>query len=158
MIADHLALDISSTTIGWCSSYGGALQWGEETFKGTLDQRLGAFLVWLPPRMPSEVLVIEQPFVKHLPAAVALYAVAGIARALAASMGAECVLLSPADIKRHWTGKAHATKEEMAARHFPPGWTDLGEHEIDAIAAMSCYQHRDYKVKPKKKRRKKVDG
>lgn len=158
MIADLLALDLSSTTIGWCASHGGALSWGQATFRGDLDKRLGAFLLWLQPRMPSEVLVIEQPFVEHRSAVAALYGVAGIARGLAASMDVQVVLLSPSEVKRHWTGKAHATKEEMRRAGGPEGYVagGIGEHALDALAALSCYQCRDYSVKPAKKGKIKV--
>jgi Holliday junction resolvasome RuvABC endonuclease subunit len=156
---DVLTLDLGSTT-GWAASYGGAVMSGEETFRGNLDRRLGAFLLWLRPRMPETFLVVESPFVLYRSAAASIYGMHGVARALAAEFGVEFVQISPSEVKRHATGKAHATKEEVlqwAMRWGKP--IDLGrtnvtsEHEADALALLSCWQTRDFKVKRKPARK-----
>jgi Holliday junction resolvasome RuvABC endonuclease subunit len=145
--SDTLALDLGST-VGWAASYGGAVMSGQEKFPGNLDRRLGAFLLWLRPRMPETVLVAESPFVQYRSAAASIYGMHGVARALAAEFGVEFVHVSPAEVKRHATGNARASKEEMIA------WSGgRGEHESDARALLSCWETRDFKVKTKKRGR-----
>lgn len=153
MIADTLALDLSSTTIGWASAYGDAIVTGEEKFKGNLDRRLGAFLVWLRPRMPKTVLVLEAAHARYPDAARALYGVEGICRGLASSLGVEVVRIQPSTTKKHATGSGRATKAEMRA------WAGgKGEHESDALALLRCWQTRDFSVPVRKKRKKRKEA
>lgn len=149
MVPETLSLDLGSTT-GWAAAYGHAVMSGEEEFDGNLDRRLGAFLRWLRPRMPDRYLVVEAVHVRFLKAARSLYAMEGVARALAAEMGVEFISIRPTEIKMHATGSGKATKEEMIR------WAGVPNHnEADARAALACFLARDYKV-PLKVKRKKV--
>jgi hypothetical protein len=148
---DVLTLDLGSTT-GWAASYGGAVMSGEETFRGNLDRRLGAFLLWLRPRMPETFLVVESPFVLYRSAAASIYGMHGVARALAAEFGVEFVQISPSEVKRHAVN-TRATKAEMIEWARSEGFGDVDEHEADALALLSCWQTRDFKVKRKPARK-----
>jgi Holliday junction resolvasome RuvABC endonuclease subunit len=94
--------------------------------------------------MPEIALIVESPFVQYRSAAASIYGMHGVARAMAAEFGVEYLGISPSEVKKHATGSGRATKGDMAIH-------GKGEHESDAVHLLSCWQTRDFKVKPRKK-------
>lgn len=105
-----------------------------------LSARLMYFEGWLKGRvhrsalMGTDIIAVEEPYVRYARAALVLGQILGIVRTVAWWREMELVLISAAEGKAALTGNGDATKEETlaaASMQFPGfGWS---EHTADAL-------------------------
>jgi len=136
-----MALDISSTNLGFVLYHGVVLDHGEQALAGDIAERCRrAYNVFhtLLDRYPQvDCLAIEAPVARFASAVIAQSRVAGAIFALAGQRTIPVVEVSPAAAKRALTGHGNASKEEMqrAARCYGVS----GEHAADALGvALAC--------------------
>jgi len=130
-----LALDVSSTNMGFVLYHGAVLDYGEPPLAGDIAERCRrAYNVFhtLLDRYPQiDVLAIEAPVARFASAVIAQSRVAGAILALAGQRGLPLVEVSPAAAKRALTGIGNATKDTMMARARE--YRVFGEHASDAL-------------------------
>lgn len=115
-----------------------------ELGRGTLEARLAKLHPWLrtqiEPWAPATPIYMEEPFVgRSARSALVLGTVKGLLWGLVLSMGRSAPHTLPAvHIKKALTGRAHASKAQVAAmlQHYlvPPFSLPPSEHATDAIA------------------------
>jgi len=130
-----LALDISSTNLGFVLYHGAVLDYGEHPLAGDIAERCRrAYNVFhtLLDRYPQvDVLAVEAPVARFASAVIAQSRVAGAILALAGQRNIPLVEVSPAAAKRALTGIGTATKYSMMLE--AQGYGVSGEHAADAL-------------------------
>lgn len=118
-----------------------------------LTERLPLIYTWVREQVqgviPAKGAAIEAPFVgRSVRSALTLGIVQGLIWGVLIEQGIPLITLSPAEIKRAITGRAHASKEQVAAtlRHHltdEPRLPD-SDHATDAIAiALAAAYHQN---------------
>lgn len=131
-----LALDVSSTTIGWCLYDGTVQDHGELHLKHPdVNHRarlgraaIGALLVIHP---GLDCVAVESPGSPHKGALIPQCYVSGAIRADLAELGLLICDVAAQHAKQALAGKGNAKKSEMQAAALPYGVT--GEHAADAL-------------------------
>lgn len=130
-----LALDASSTNLGWVLYAGAVLAHGEHKLAGTIEQRCAAAYntLWnvLHDWPAIDCIAIESPVAMHAKAVIPQARVSGAIMALAAQRGILVCEVSPTAAKFALAGKGNCGKETMQARARSYGV--LGEHASDAL-------------------------
>jgi Holliday junction resolvasome RuvABC endonuclease subunit len=135
--ATILALDASSTTIGYCVYWNEAvLDHGEIKLTGTdiaerCRQAHAALNLILSTAPDVDAIAIEAPASPHKKSLIPQCRVSGALMAAAALKGLMVVEVTPQAGKIALTGKGNADKAAMQARARAYGVT--GEHEADAL-------------------------
>lgn len=139
-----LALDASSTTIGYCLyDAGSVLAFGELTLKHPniaercrlAQAQLNGLFATLP--MP-DVVAVEAPVARFAKALIPQARVSGALMACAALAGLMVVEVTPSQAKRALTGMGDADKREMQAAALCYGVS--GEHASDALGIALAVQ------------------
>jgi len=136
MSATILALDASSTTIGWCLYDGAVRDHGEILLRGSdiadrcrqAHVALGLILANHP---DADVIALESPVGRFVKAVIPQARVSG---ALLATVALKClhvVEVSPSQAKKALAGRGNAPKDEMQVCARARGV--LGEHASDAL-------------------------
>lgn len=140
-----LALDASSTMIGYCLYAGCMLASGEHKLAGgdiaTRCQTAYDILALLLERYPDiDCIAIESPVARFAGAVIPQARVSGALLLCAAQRLRHVIEVSPAAAKLALSGKGNCSKETMMARASAYGVT--GEHASDAlgIALAACKQ------------------
>lgn len=134
--ATILALDASSTTIGWVLYAGQVLAHDEHKLQGddiaVRCQTAYDILVLLLDRFPQiDCLAIEAPVARYAKSLIPQARVSGAIMALAAQRQLLVCEITPTAAKRALVGKGNASKEMMQQHAAEHGIT--GEHEADAL-------------------------
>jgi len=138
MNATILALDASSTTIGWViydggdhvGAYGQIALRGDNINERCRLARTGIGLV-LVNHTSVDYVAIESPASPHKKALIPQCYVSGAIRALLAERQIPIVDIAPQHAKQALAGKGNASKSEMQERAHAYGVT--GEHAADAL-------------------------
>ncbi|MCS7297183.1 MAG: crossover junction endodeoxyribonuclease RuvC [Bacteroidia bacterium] len=119
--------------------------------RAPLPHRMNAIYTWLSQKVekwtPFQAVGIEEPFVgRNVRSALLLGTVKGLVWALLLQRGFEApVTLSPSEVKRAITGRAHASKEQVSGMlshhlHLPPSPpADPDAVDAAAIALAVAY-------------------
>lgn len=131
-----LALDASSTSIGWVLYASKVLGHGEHRLQGddiaVRCQTAYDVLALLLDRYPQiDCLAIESPVARFAKAVIPQARVSGAILTLAAQRWKHVVEITPAAAKRVLTGKGNASKDTMMVRARAYGVE--GEHASDAL-------------------------
>lgn len=130
-----LALDASSTMLGWVLYHGAVLDHGEHKLTGTVEQRCAAAYnaLWnmLHDYPATDCIAVEAPVARYASAVIAQSRVAGAILTLAGQRNIPLVEVSPAAAKRALTGIGNASKDTMQSRARAYGV--VGEHASDAL-------------------------
>lgn len=134
--ATILALDASSTTIGWVLYAGQVLDHGEHRLQGDdialRCQTAYEILALLLDRFPQiDCLAIEAPVARFAKAVIPQARVSGALLTLAAQRWKHVIETPPTAAKLALAGKGNASKDTMMARARAYGVS--GEHEADAL-------------------------
>lgn len=129
-----LALDASSTTLGFCLYAGHVLAFGEHTLSGSIEQRCACAYnaLWnlLHDCPQIDALAIESPVLRFA-SCIPQIRVSGALMALAGQRGILVVEVSPTAAKYALAGIGGASKCTMQARASAYGV--IGEHSSDAL-------------------------
>lgn len=136
MAATILALDASSTTIGWCVYDGAVLAHGETGLTGSeIAWKCRQALKWLHAHLHTyptvDCVAIESPVARYGGAVIPQARVSGALLAAAALKQLHVVEVAPQHAKQALAGKGNASKTEMQAAAASYGVT--GEHSSDAL-------------------------
>jgi Holliday junction resolvasome RuvABC endonuclease subunit len=134
--ATILALDASSTTIGYCVYDGTVLDHGEIKLTGTdiadrCRQAHAALNLILSTAPDVDAIAIEAPASPHKKSLIPQCRVSGALMAAAALKGLMVVEVTPQAGKIALAGKGNASKDTMMARAHAYGVA--GEHASDAL-------------------------
>jgi Holliday junction resolvasome RuvABC endonuclease subunit len=134
--ATILALDASSTTIGWVLYAGRVLYCGEHKLQGddiaVRCQTAYEILALLLNRFPQiDCLAIEAPVARFAKAVIPQARVSGALMTCAAQRWKHVIEVTPAAGKLALAGKGNASKDTMMARARAYGVS--GEHASDAL-------------------------
>lgn len=132
-----LALDASSTTLGWCLYAGRALAHGEHRIAGAdiaVRCATAADILAMLLRQYPEVnaIAIESPVARFAKAVIPQARVSGALMALAAQKWIPVCEVTPTAAKFALAGRGDASKDAMQARARSYGV--VGEHASDALA------------------------
>lgn len=146
-----LALDLATVT-GWCQLASGVITSGSQTFARHPGNRtrgpdhIGAshamFDNWLKDRLrqprPQVVVYEDAGFFKSGAAVQMCVGLRGIMLAQCAKLDIPLVGYSPSSIKKFWTGRGNADKDDMVAatRSRMPLIDLVDDNESDAIAML----------------------
>lgn len=140
-----LALDASSTTIGYCVRIDGALLTGTVTMRGDISQRLAeayhAVADLLDEYRPATV-AIESPVGRFIKAIIPQARVSGAIMLVVALREAELVEVSPAEGKKALAQTGNADKAAMIAAALARFGRVLDEHQADALGLLLAYEAR----------------
>jgi Holliday junction resolvasome RuvABC endonuclease subunit len=136
MNATILALDASSTTIGWCLYDGTMLDYGEIALRGSdiadrCRQAHVALNLILANHPDVDVIALESPVGRFPKAVIPQARVSGALLATAALKCLHVVEVSPAQAKYALAGRGNAPKDEMQVCARVRGV--VGEHAADAL-------------------------
>lgn len=131
-----LALDASSTTIGWCVYEGAPTDHGEIALKGDdiadrCRQAHAALQLILTNHPAIDCIAIEAPVARFAKAVIPQARVSGALMAVAALKGLHVVEVAPSQAKRALAGSGAAPKLTMRQQAALQGV--LGEHAADAL-------------------------
>jgi Holliday junction resolvasome RuvABC endonuclease subunit len=131
-----LALDASSTNIGWVLYAGQVLDHGEHRLQGddiaVRCQTAYDILALLLDRFPQiDCLAIEAPIARFAKAVIPQARVSGALLTLAAQRWKHVIEITPTKAKRALAGKGNAKKQLMQASAAEYGVS--GEHASDAL-------------------------
>ena len=131
-----LALDASSTTIGWCLYEGAPTDHGEIALKGDdiaerCRQAHAALQLILTNHPAIDCVAIESPVARFAKAVIPQARVSGALMAVAALKGLHVVEVAPSAAKRALAGSGTAPKLTMRQQAALAGV--LGEHAADAL-------------------------
>lgn len=133
-------------------------------FTGTRQERAGATLQWLEDNfarardLGCEAVVYERPFARGFDATRCLWGIAGLIEACANAAGLPCLDMTPSEIKKHATGNAKASKEDMMFAAMLKGYPGDNEHEADAWLLLEYGVDTLSVEQPKQKKAKKANG
>lgn len=109
-----------------------------------IEERISEIYAWLRERLtawlPAQAVAVEEPFLgRNVRSALILGTVKGLLWGILLEKGGSpFLMLSPAEVKRAITGRAHASKEQVAAMlQYHLRWTDnppTSHHATDAAA------------------------
>lgn len=146
-----LALDIATVT-GWCRLSQGVLTSGSRDFRRSLHgagsrgpDHVGAshamFLNWLDGVCPDQFVYEDAGFFKSAAAVQICVGFRGILLAHAARLNVPVFSYAPMTIKKFWTGKGTAQKDDMmrVSRQRFPDLTVCDNNEADAIALLHLH-------------------
>lgn len=139
-----LALDASSTMIGWVLYAGTVLEHGEHRLAGgdiaARCQTAYDILALLLDRFPAvDCIAIESPVARHAKAVIPQARVSGALLLQAVQRWKPILEITPAAAKFALSGRGNASKEAMQFRAHAYGIT--GEHAADALGiALAAYQ------------------
>lgn len=131
-----LALDASSTTIGWCLYEGAPTDHGEITLKSDdiaerCRQAHAALQLILANHPAIDCVAIESPVGRYIKSLIPQARVSGALLAVAALKGLHVVEVTPTAAKRALTGSGAAPKLTMRQQAALRGV--FGEHAADAL-------------------------
>jgi Holliday junction resolvasome RuvABC endonuclease subunit len=139
-----LALDASSTSLGWCLYAGSVLAHGEHRLAGgdiaTRCQTAYDILVLLLQRYPEvDVVAIESPASPHKKSLIPQARVSGALLLVAAQQRKLYIEITPQHGKQALAGTGNADKQTMQAKAAERGVR--GEHASDALGiALAAYK------------------
>lgn len=115
-----------------------------KVFTGNRQERAAATLRWLLKRFKEmkaegiefDAVHYERPFARGQAATRSLWGVAGVLEAAAVVNGWATLDSTPVEIKKHATGNAKASKEDMIAAARKAGYRGTNEHEADAYLGL----------------------
>lgn len=137
-----LALDASSTTIGWCVYDGQPRDHGEILLTGRdigerCRQAYAALGLLLLNHADVDVIALESPVARFAKAVIPQARVSGAILTAAALKQVPVKEIEPSVAKRALTGKGNADKAAMRAAALVRGV--VGEHAADALGiALAC--------------------
>lgn len=134
--ATILALDASSTTIGWCVYDGQVLAHGEVGLTGDdIAWRCRQALKWLHAHLGAypavDCVAIEGPVAQYASAVIPQARVSGALMAAAALKHLHVIEVAPTEAKKALAGNGNAKKQLMQTKAAVYGVT--GEHASDAL-------------------------
>jgi Holliday junction resolvasome RuvABC endonuclease subunit len=141
MNATILALDASSTTIGWCLYDGTTRDHGEIKLTGhdiadRCRQAHAALNLILANHPDIDCVAIESPVAQFAKAVIPQARVSGALLCAAALRRLHVVEVTPGQAKRALTGMGNASKEEMQSAAMAYGVA--GEHASDAVGVAKA--------------------
>ncbi|SNT33648.1 hypothetical protein SAMN06265795_12637 [Noviherbaspirillum humi] len=148
-----LAIDLG-TTLGWAlGTRGGSVKGGSESFSpkrcGGYGQRWLAFRQFLTETARAaggEIHAVYFEDVKHHSSLDASHAYGGFLAHLEAWCALNRIPLKAVGvgtIKKHWTGKGNADKEQMIATARAKGFRPVDDNHADALAILSYARERE---------------
>lgn len=130
-----LALDISSTNLGFVLYAGRVIDHGEHKLMGDIAERCrrayNHFYTLLDRYPQIDCLAVEAPVARFASAVIPQCRVSGAILALAGQRGLPFVEVSPTAAKFALAGIGNCSKETMQAR--ASGYGVIGEHAADAL-------------------------
>ncbi len=131
-----LALDASSTAIGWVVYDGAVLASGEMYLTGSeIAWKCRQALTWLHAHLGAyptvDCVAIEAPVARHASAVIPQARVSGALMAAAALKKLHVIEVAPKKAKRALAGNGNTDKQAMQAKAV--GYGVVGEHASDAL-------------------------
>lgn len=133
-----LALDVSSTHLGYVIYHAAVIDHGEKTLAGPIELRCRQAYNWLwllLDRMQQpDLIAVESPVAQYVKALIPQVRVSGALLTLAGQRDIPVIEVSPAQAKRALAGSGAACKAAMQAAAARYGVS--GEHASDALGVV----------------------